>query len=175
MHEILTLNILELQRLLAQIGYGYGGSSVNWPAILLWGIGLAVVGFMIWMIIDCATRPVQNKVMWLLLMILGLFFGGGIVGIIAAIIYALTDRNKVQVIMPMDQNPVGEQASLEGGYRGSGVDAPAQQSQTVYVKTMTTTGKIIAAIAAVLGAATLAAAVLIMVALIQCARDPKCI
>src|SRR3990172_9346875 len=45
---------------------------------------LVVFGFNIWMIIDCAKRDFEQKTLWIILLIAGLFFG---FGWIVAIIY----------------------------------------------------------------------------------------
>ncbi|RJO62057.1 DUF2516 family protein [candidate division WS5 bacterium] len=59
-------------------------------------IGLALWAFNIWMAIDCATRqesdfPSNNKNMWLILLIVGLFVG---FGWIVALVYYFSIKKK---------------------------------------------------------------------------------
>lgn len=63
-------------------------------------IGLAATAFVVWGIVDAATRPDaawtvagQNKVLWIVLQAGGLFFFG--LGLIFAIVYFAAIRPKV--------------------------------------------------------------------------------
>ena len=80
-------------------------------------IGLAFFIFNVWMIIDCATRqdsdfPSNNKSMWLILMIVGIFVG---FGWIVALIYYFSVKKKA-------------------GKKNSGTTAPPQEAPTEQLK-----------------------------------------
>src|SRR3989344_3636477 len=85
--------------------YPYGSTSSETPiliiilTIILIIIGLALTAFWIWMIVDCAKRKFDKKVMWLLLII--------ILGIIPAIIYffIIKRKKKSMPLPPQPKNP----------------------------------------------------------------------
>ena len=64
-------------------------------------IGLVVFVFVLWALIDAATKPTwaweaagQNKTLWIVLFVVGLICTG-LVGLVAAIIYLTSIRPKV--------------------------------------------------------------------------------
>ncbi len=80
-------------------------------------IGIILLAFNIWMIIDCAARkdsdfPSNNKSTWLILLIVGLLFSfGWIVGLV----YFFTVRKKA-----------GKGGGTSAPAQSSGTDTPAQ-------------------------------------------------
>jgi uncharacterized membrane protein YidH (DUF202 family) len=80
-------------------------------------IGLAFWAFNIWMAIDCATRkeadfPSNNKNMWLILLIVGLFIG---FGWIVALVYYFSIKKKA-----------GATGGTSAPTQGSGTDTAAK-------------------------------------------------
>lgn len=83
----------DVNRFADSAGEGAVGATI---VFLLVGILLilASFAFTIWMLVDAAMKPVNNKTLWIVLLILGLLFG---FGLIPAIIYYFTDRKNVQL------------------------------------------------------------------------------
>lgn len=55
--------------------------------IILIVLGLIAIIFSVWMLVDAAIKPVNNKVLWIILILF--------VGPLAALIYFFTDRKKL--------------------------------------------------------------------------------
>lgn len=81
----------------AQVAQSNGAELMAVP--LLFGlllislIALAALIFNVWMLIDAAVKPVDNKVLWIVLLVIGLVVG---FGFIVALVYFFTDRKKFQ-------------------------------------------------------------------------------
>lgn len=88
--------MLALSSLLAHASNTHNFAQADGGAeALLGGLGLflillflAVLAFSIWMLVDAAIKPVDNKVLWIILIV---FFG-----FLPAVIYYFTDRKKYQ-------------------------------------------------------------------------------
>lgn len=101
--------------------YDYSTSTSDAGGFLILALGcvalviaLAMVAFNIWMIVDVAKRDFESKTLWLVILIVTLFFGGGLFGFIASLIYFFAVRAPM-VKTEKGTMPASKPADATGG------------------------------------------------------------